>query len=78
MSTDLRNTLQRPRLRQKDAISICFALAKELEDIGEYAESFAVLSEGNRLKRSTLSYDIRDDQHAMRNVMAHYSREALQ
>jgi tetratricopeptide (TPR) repeat protein len=73
----LRNALMHPRLRQIDAISAYFALGKELEDVGEYAESFAALKEGNRLKRSTLSYDIRNDQRAMQNVAAHYTREAL-
>jgi len=52
-------------------------LSKELEDIGEYNESFAALSEGNRIKRSTLAYDVRNDLDGMQKVMAHYSREAL-
>ena len=73
----LRKTLLRPQIRKVDAISSYFALAKELEDIGDYEESFAALSEGNRVKRSTLDYDVGKDVHAMQNVMSHYSREAL-
>jgi len=73
----LRNTLMRPQIRRQDAISTYFALAKELEDIGEYQESFAALSEGNRIKRSTLAYDVRNDLDAMQKVMTHFSREAL-
>jgi tetratricopeptide (TPR) repeat protein len=73
----LRNTLMRPQIRRQDAISTYFALAKELEDLGEYQESFAALSEGNRVKRSTLAYDVRNDLDAMQNVMTHFSREAL-
>ena len=73
----LRTTLMRPHIRKQDAISAYFALSKELEDIGEYNESFAALSEGNRIKRSTLAYDVRNDLDGMQKVMAHYSREAL-
>jgi len=73
----LRNTLMRPQIRRQDAISTYFALAKELEDLGEYQESFAALSEGNRIKRSTLAYDVRNDLDAMQKVMTHFSREAL-
>ena len=69
--------LLRPQIRRQDAISTYFALAKELEDIGEYEESFAALSEGNRIKRSTLDYDVRNDVAAMQKVMAHYTRDAL-
>ena len=73
----LREMLLRPQIRRQDAISTYFALAKELEDIGEYQESFAALSEGNRIKRGTLDYDVRNDVAAMQKVMAHYTRDAL-
>jgi len=48
----LRHALMRPHIRQQDAIFGCFALSKELEDIGEYQESFAALSEGRRSSRT--------------------------
>jgi len=73
----LRRALLRPKVRKQDAIPTYFALAKELEDIGEYQESFAVLAEGNRIKRSTLDYDVRNDLDAMQNVMNGYTSEAL-
>ncbi len=74
----LRSTLLRQGIRKQDAVSTYFALAKELEDIGEFSESFAVLSEGNRIKRGTLDYRVQTDLDAMQNLMAHYSREALE
>ncbi len=74
----LREMLLRPQIRRQDAISTYFALAKELEDIGEHQESFAALSEGNRIKRATLNYDVYNDVAAMQKVMAHYTRDALE
>jgi tetratricopeptide (TPR) repeat protein len=74
----LRTMLLRPHLRKQDAIPTYFALAKELEDAGEYQESFAALSEGNRVKRSTLDYDVGSDLRAFGKVIEHYSRASLE
>jgi tetratricopeptide (TPR) repeat protein len=73
----LRNMLLRPQIRRQDAISTYFALSKELEDIGEYPESFAALSEGNRIKRGTLDYQVGNDVGSLHKVMDHFTRESL-
>lgn len=75
---ELRSALARPRLRDIDAMLLSFALAKELEDVGEFAQSFEVLLQANRIKRSSLTYDVSNDVKSMQNVAAHYSQEALQ
>jgi tetratricopeptide (TPR) repeat protein len=74
---ELRRVVARPRLRNQDALLANFALAKELEDVGDYAESFEALRRANRLKRSVLSYDVKEDVRAMQNLMAHYTKDAL-
>lgn len=75
---ELRAALARPRAREIDTMLVCYSLAKELEDIGEYAQSFQALLQANRIKRGTLTYDVRGDVRAMENVMAHYTAEAMQ
>ena len=57
---ELRAALARPRLREIDAMLMSFSLAKELEDVGEFAQSFEVLLQANRIKRGTLTYDARE------------------
>ncbi|HEX9208435.1 MAG TPA: sulfotransferase [Steroidobacteraceae bacterium] len=74
---DLRQRLQRTDLALNDRILANFALAKELEDVGRHAESFAALATANRLKRGTLQFDVDDEVQAMQEVMATYTREAL-
>jgi tetratricopeptide (TPR) repeat protein len=74
----LRAALAQPRLREIDELLMCFALAKELEDVGEFAQSFETLLRANRIKRGTLSYDVANDVNAMQNVMTHYSAAAMQ
>ena len=75
---ELRSVLARPRLRDIDRMLVSFALAKELEDVGEFAQSFDALLQANRIKRRTLTYDVMNDVRAMQNVMTHYSAEAMQ
>ena len=75
---ELRAALARPRVREIDAMLVSFSLAKELEDVGEYAQSFEVLLQANRIKRGTLTYDAANDVGAMQKVMTHYTAEAMQ
>lgn len=75
---ELRSALERPGLRDADRILLSFALAKELEDVGDFAQSFEALLQANRFKRATLTYDVTSDVRAMQNVMAHYSAQAMQ
>ncbi|WP_051985987.1 tetratricopeptide repeat-containing sulfotransferase family protein [Pseudidiomarina salinarum] len=45
----------------KAVVHLCYALAKELEDLGRYDESFAALKRGASLRRQHLNYKIDDD-----------------
>ena len=47
--------------RPKDRVRLCYALAKELEDLGDYTRSFEFLAEGNALRRQGMEYDLRQD-----------------
>ena len=47
--------------RPKDRVRLGFALAKELEDLGDYGRSFEILAEGNALRRQGLEYDLQQD-----------------
>jgi tetratricopeptide (TPR) repeat protein len=76
--SELRTALARPRAREIDTMLVAFALAKELEDVGEFAQSFETLQQANRIKRGMLTYDVQNDVRTMQNVMTHYSAEALQ
>lgn len=47
--------------RPKDRLRLCYALAKELDDLGDYKRSFEVLTEGNMLRRQGMDYDLKKD-----------------
>lgn len=58
-------------------IELCYALAKELEDLGEHAASFARLKEGAGLKRRQMRYDVATDLAIMERIRAVYRAERL-
>jgi tetratricopeptide (TPR) repeat protein len=61
----------------RGGLPLCFAIAKELEDLEDYDSSFAYLQRGCSLKRRTLAYDLEGDIATMRAIAARHSREAV-
>lgn len=51
-------------------VPLHYALAKELEDLGQYAESFDALQRGAHARRQRLSYRVEDDLDTMRQIAA--------
>ncbi len=53
-------------------VALRYALAKEYEDLGEYARSFAELAQAAGLKRAHLSYDVERDVATVEWIIAAY------
>lgn len=75
---ELREKIRQRVHSQPDKASLHYALAKELEDLGEFESSFASLRIGAAAQRNTLQYDVRHDIAAMRDMQAAYAAEVLQ
>ena len=56
-------------------VRLCFALAKELENIGDYEKSFEYLSEGATLRRSGMQYTLQNDLDAMQKIRETFTAE---
>lgn len=59
-------------------VRVCFALAKELEDIGAAEASFDVLTRGAQLRRKHLNYNIADDLQTIEAISDTFTRELLE
>ncbi len=57
---------------------LCYALAKENEDIGEYEDSFRYLSEGSGIKRAGFEYDPAVDLQVMAKLQETYDEAFFQ
>jgi tetratricopeptide (TPR) repeat protein len=60
-----------------DEITLCFAIAKELEDVHRSEESFEYLKRGSDLQRRHIRYNIADDLAVIDRVIQLYDRAAL-
>lgn len=54
-------------------VRLCYALSKELEDVGDYDRSFEYLSEGSALRRSGMNYTPQNDLDAIQAVRETYT-----
>jgi hypothetical protein len=62
----------------EDRMQIAFSLGKAYEDLKHYDRSYVCLHEGNRLRRSTISFDIREEQSRFDRVKAVFTGELFE
>jgi tetratricopeptide (TPR) repeat protein len=59
-------------------VAVCYALAKELEDLERFEESFHFLQQGAAARRQRLAYDVSQDIEAMELIERIFDRALLQ
>jgi len=74
---ELRRVLAGPAAGTRGEIPVCYALAKELEDLGEYRAGFASLKRGADRRRASLSYRVEDDVAAMAAIAETFTAALL-
>jgi tetratricopeptide (TPR) repeat protein len=62
---------------QPGHIQLCFALAKEYEDIEEYAQAFHHLSQGASARRDGMDYHPERDLKTIRAIIANFGKDAF-
>jgi len=73
----LKYVKQQMRTPDKGEVPVCFALAKELEDLERYEEAFAYLQEGSFKRKQMMSYDVAGDEAAMQRIRAVFNHDLL-
>jgi Flp pilus assembly protein TadD len=73
----LATALNKPHLTQQDQVPLCFALAKEHEDLGNFDISFAYLRRGADQRRSQMRYRVDDDVATMQKLQDVFNRKLL-
>lgn len=74
----IERALQQPGLPRHGLPPLCYALAKELEDLGRHEESFAALARGAAARRALLAYRVEDDLAIMRDIRATFARKVIE
>jgi tetratricopeptide (TPR) repeat protein len=73
----LMSALGRARPASPEYIMLCYALGKELEDLGDHASSFQFLKRGADAHRSSLRYDVQDDVRGLQRLIDRHGESAL-
>jgi len=71
---ELEALLVRAQRDPMGAVRLGYALAKEREDLGDHAESFAALQAAARARRRQLTYRVDDDERAMAEIASTFDR----
>jgi tetratricopeptide (TPR) repeat protein len=72
----LEQALQRLRGRRA-SVPVAFALAKELEDLGEYSRAFGILQAASQAYRTALRYDVAEDVAVLDKLRMTQTKAAL-
>ena len=65
------------RVEAPEIVPLCFALAKEYEDLGDFRQAGAYLQRGAARRRRNLSYDIADDEHALQLIAQNFTGQRV-
>lgn len=68
----LQRLLRSGEVGARDEVRLCYALAKELEDVGQPARSFEYLRRGAIRRRSLMRYDVEDDLQTMQAIAGQF------
>ena len=60
---ELLRLYQKPDLQEESRMSLCYALGKSHDDVGEHATAFRYYKQANDIKKTTLAPHIHDAQH---------------
>ncbi|MDH3842164.1 MAG: sulfotransferase [Chromatiales bacterium] len=74
----LLNAYELTRDTPQDRLRVCYALAKELEDIADYDRAFKYLEEGSTLRRKAMQYTPAKDLRAIEMIRETFSREVIE
>ncbi len=66
--------LENKTITDKQRMQLCFGLGKAFEEIKQYDRAFNFLSQGNKIKRNSYSYDILEDKALFARIMEVFDR----
>jgi tetratricopeptide (TPR) repeat protein len=71
------DALEKHAVAAGDRILLCYALGKELDDLGDYHSAFDYFKRGSDAQRRLFRYDVRDDIGVIERIIARHGPEAL-
>jgi len=76
--SDYERRLARVSPHSGDVVPLCYALAKEYEDLGEFERSFQYLKRGADQRRRQLGYSVDEDVQTIAEIIRQFDRSLFQ
>jgi len=74
---EMEQLLSHPLRNPMGEVQLGYALAKELEDLGEHARAFVALKRASGMRKKLLSYRVEDDERAMAEIASVFDSGTL-
>ena len=65
---ELSKALGDPKISESAKSGICYAIAKEFDDIDSIEQSFYYLKQGSNTRRTSMTYDVKNDEEIMDSI----------
>lgn len=75
---ELLSQLDSRQATREGEVALCYALAKELEDLGEYDLSYSFLDRGAHARRRRMSYRVEMDEAAIQKIIEAFDAAAFE
>jgi len=75
---ELERILEDKKLQAQGKVNICYGLAKEYDDLGEFKKSFSYLQQGADSRRARMSYDVNNEIRTIDAIIKTYQKEMFE
>ncbi|GAC28661.1 tetratricopeptide repeat-containing sulfotransferase family protein [Brumicola pallidula] len=75
---ELESILEDKKLPVQGKVNICYGLAKEYDDLGEFKKSFSYLQQGAKNRRARMSYDVNNEINTIDTIKNTYQKEMFE
>jgi tetratricopeptide (TPR) repeat protein len=75
---ELKGVVEAEVANERGRVQVCYALAKELEDLGEFEESFSYLKQGSEQRRKLMRYDVKRDLETIEAIKRTFSQDVFE
>ena len=74
----LKTAIDGDAVDDRGRVQLCYAAAKEMEDLGQYEESFSYLKRGSDQRRKLMRYEVKRDLETIEAIRRTFSKEVFE
>lgn len=76
--TEMKNLFKDNSLREEQIVDLSFALGKAFEDVGDYEEAFKNFERGNKIRKTKVNFNIKNQEKLLNSIVKTFENIDLQ